>query len=168
MKSKVQKKPEPSNPLFKGRIWAGWGWLYNYVPRSRLVREARYKAGKRSRRLLCNYDGLLRIELFTMGIIGGWATAMGIHQLESKYPKETKIIDREINEALKEKKKAGKKDPLYMAWYRKMTGWEGGMSEKDIREMKGETKEDKQNIRWAGGKKKVAGILNKKSKRGGK
>ena len=137
MKSKIQKMFEPSKSIFKGRIWAGWGWLYNYVPRSRLVRETRYKAKKGSRRMLCDYDNLLKIELFHMGIISGWATAMGVHGLESRYPKETKTICREINKALKDKEKAGTKDPMDRIWFRKMIGWEGGLSKKDIREMKG-------------------------------
>jgi hypothetical protein len=136
MKSKIQRMFEPSRSILKGRIWAGWGWLHSYVPRSKLVRKVRDKAKKGGEGMLCRYRDLLRIELFNMGIIGGWATAMGVHGLESKYPKETRTICREINKALKDREKAGAKDPLDSIWFRKMTGWEGGLSKKEVREMK--------------------------------
>jgi hypothetical protein len=137
--SEIKEALGPKKGILKGTVWAGWGWLRNYVPRSGLVRKARDKAKKGSKRLLDDYDNLLTIELFHMGIIGGWSTAMMVHNLESAYPKETRAIHREIDEALKERKKAGKKDPLNRIWFRKMTGWESGLGKKDIREMKGES-----------------------------
>jgi len=136
MKNKIQKMFEPSRSILKGNLWAGWGQLRNYVPRSKFVRSVRDRA-KKDGKLLEYYHALLDIELFNMGIISGWATAMRVHGLESHYPKETRIISRELRERSKKNWETGRKDPLDRIWFRKMTGWEEGLGKKEIMEMKG-------------------------------